>query len=454
MMRLNSSAVVLAAALALAGCSTVSNVGSSVAKLNPFHKDKPSETSDASDSQRISIVAFDQKVEPSDALKGQAFFLPDPAPQAEWPLPGGTAEQSVEHPDAAPAFQIAWKKGFGKGSSRKLHVTAPPVIAGGRVYVMDGEANVSALDAKSGQRIWDANLKPKNKRDRLGFGGGVAYANGKVYVSSGFRTITQLDAASGARGWQTAADAPVHGAPNVAGGRVYVVTTDNELMALDASSGSSLWDYQALVEPARILASSSPAVAGDAVIGAFASGELVALRAGNGNVLWNATLAKSSRTNALSEIRDVAGRPVVYKGEVYAVSHSGVFAATDLRSGQPRWSIAVSGTTTPWPAGDVVYVTSTAGEVICVSRETGGVYWMRDLNLGLKKKKRAIWSGPVLASGRLVLVSSHGQAIALDPKTGETKGSLKLGGAALLSPVAAGGMLYVATDKAELVAIR
>jgi outer membrane protein assembly factor BamB len=453
-MRLKTSAILLMAALVLTGCSTISNVGSSVGKLNPFASKKPKEASDASESQRIAIVAFDQKVEPNENLKGQDFFLPAAAAQAEWPVPGGTAEQSVENIDAAPAFQVAWRRGFGKGSTRAVHVTAPPVMADGRVYVLDAEATVVAIDAKSGRILWKTNVKPKSRRDKLGFGGGVAYADGKVYVASGFRFVAQLDAATGKVGWRTATDSPIHGAPNVAGGRVFVISTDNELLVYDANTGASVWDYQALIEPARILGASSPAVSGDAVVGAFASGELVALRTSNGNQLWNTTLARSNRTNALSEIRDVAGRPVIYKGDVYAASHSGVFAATDMRSGNPRWMIPVASTDTPWPAGDVVYITSTAGEVICASRETGQVYWLRDLNAGLKKKKRALWTGPILVNDRLILVSDKGQAVALNPKTGETKATLKVGSGALISPIAAGGMVYVVTDKAELVAIR
>jgi outer membrane protein assembly factor BamB len=452
-MRLKSFAILLAAAAAVASCSTISNVGSSMDRLNPFHSKKNTEASDASESQRVSIVAFDQKVEQNENLKGQDFFLPGPTAQADWPVPGGTPEQSIENVDAGKAFQVAWKRGFGKGSSRQFHVTAPPVMANGRIYLMDAEATVVALDASRGGVVWKTNLRPKSKRDRLGFGGGVAYADGKLYVTSGFRFVAQLDAATGKVGWLKTTDSPIHSAPNVAGGRVFAVSTDNELLVYDAADGASAWDYQALIEPARMLGASSPAISGDAVIAAFASGELVALRTTNGNQLWDATLSKSS-TNALSEIRDVVGRPVVYKGDVYAVSHSGVFAATDLRTGQARWSISVSSTNTPWPAGDVVFVTSTAGEVICVSRETGQAYWVRDLNAGLKKKKRAIWTGPLLAGDRLILVSDKGQVLALDPKSGATKGSLRIGDPALITPIAVNGLIYVVTDKAALVAIR
>ncbi|PVM88941.1 dehydrogenase [Caulobacter radicis] len=461
-------AAMMSAAVSVTGCSTVS-------KLNPFGKDDKNKAT-ASQGQRISVIAFDQKVEAADGLKGVDFFLPEPQAQADWRLPGGSPEQSVEHVAAGKDFEIAWRKGFGQKANRTFHITANPVSAEGKIFVLDGEAKVSALDAVTGETLWRKDLRPARqpgkrgflgiggrKDDTKGFGGGVAYADGKLYVSSGFRFVAQLDAATGKENWRQATSTPVHAAPTVADGRVFVVSTDNELLTYSAADGTPGWTYQALIEPARILGGSSPAISGDTVVAGFASGELVALRTGNGNDLWSEALSRASRTNALSELRDIAGRPVIYKGDVYAVSHSGVFSATDLRTGQARWTLPVTAITTPWPVGDVVYVVDKAGQVICASRDGGQVHWIRDLNetdkLSKKQKKKLakrprIWSSPILASGRLITVSSYGEAVALNPKTGATEKTLKIGAPVLLAPIAVGDKIYVTTDDADLIAIR
>ena len=100
-------------------------------------------------------------------------------------------------------------------------------------------------------------------------------------------------------------------------------------------------------------------------------------------------------------------------------------------------------------------MSDTAGEIICVSRENGQVYWVTDMNKGIKKRKnQALWSGPVLASNRLVIVSDKGEISALDPKTGEIQKLIKIGTDALMSPIASGPYLYVVTETAELIAIR
>ena len=93
--------------------------------------------------------------------------------------------------------------------------------------------------------------------------------------------------------------------------------------------------------------------------------------------------------------------------------------------------------------------------MIAASRASGQVYWIRDLNAGItKRKKRSLYYGPVLASNRLIVTSSKGAAIALDPKTGATLSQINLGGPGLVAPVVANGLVYVVTADGDLVAIR
>ena len=410
------------------------------------------------------MLALSDKLEPSAALQGVDFYIPEPQATTAWPLPGGTPAQAWEHVAAAPAFKIAWRRDIGEGTGRKTNVTAPPVGLDGRIFTMDGEARVVASDTTNGARVWEADLSPDKGRDREAFGGGLAVAEGKLIVSSGFRFVAALDPATGKVLWKTATESPIHAAPTIAGNRAFVVDVDNEVMALDLNTGEIQWSFQAIVEPARILRASSPAVEGDAIVTPFSSGELVALRASNGNPLWSETLSRTSRTSALSEIRDIAGRPVVSRGVVYAVSHSGLMSAIDVRTGQPKWQLPVSGVNAPLPVGDVVYVVSKAGELTVINRETGQIYWTRDLNEGRIRQEggffgffdrtvRPVWSGPLLASNRLVLTNSDGELVAFDPKTGLQTATVRVG-PAFIAPAAYNGALYVLTDQGQLVSIR
>ena len=463
-------------AVTVASCGTVRNA-------LPFGlggREEPQAT--ASAGQRISVLEFEQQLAPSAALSGRDFFLPGPQAATAWTQPGGNAENSVEHVIAAPEFAVAWRRDVGAGSSRTRQIMAPVVADNGRVFVLDGEATVSAVDSGTGAVAWRANIKPDERERRSrgllglgigggpsgggGFGGGVAVGGGRVFVASGYRTMTALDQATGAVIWTTPVDVPIHGAPTVAGTRVFVVDLENQIQAFDTATGQQDWSYRGIPEPARIMRASSPAVTGDTVIAPFSSGELVALRASTGQAVWQQVLSRTSRTSALSEIRDIAGRPVVSRGAVYAVSHSGLLSALDVRTGQPKWApLPIAGVNAPLPVGDVVYVVSKDGELTVINRDTGAIYWTRDLNEGRVRSEggflgwwdrtvRPEWSGPILASNRLVLANSDGDLVAFDPKTGAQTATLRVGSPVYIAPAAYNGALYVLTDTGTLVSIR
>ena len=107
------------------------------------------------------------------------------------------------------------------------------------------------------------------------------------------------------------------------------------------------------------------------------------------------------------------------------------------------------------------------GEVICASRENGQIFWMRPLNEGFKSKRkggvfglggqrqnRPIWSGPLLANDRLLIVGQTGEMVVLNAKTGEITKRIDLKGSSITSPIAMGDMVYVVTQEADLIAIR
>jgi outer membrane protein assembly factor BamB len=457
MSRFVKVALIAAACAAATACSTARNIW-------PFKQDA-GPAAVASQGERIPILALDNTVTASEGLAGVDFFLPEPQAVTAWPLPGGTPEQAMEHVAAAPNFQIAWRHSIGQGSGRKSAVTAPPVALDGRIYTMDSRARVTASDAATGAQVWTVDLSDQKGKDKEAFGGGLAVADGKIIVTSGFRFVAALNAADGKVIWKVKTESPIHAAPSVAGSRAFAVDVDNEILAFNLENGEQAWRYQAIVEPARILRASSPAIEGDAVIAPFSSGELVALRASNGNPLWTDVLSRTTRTSALSEIRDIPGRPAIYQGSVYAASHSGVFAAMDLRTGARRWELPVSSINTPWPAGDAVFLVSQDGQAMAVNKENGQVYWIIDLNKGrtyseggvfglYDRQAKPIWTGPILASNRLIIVNDRGLALALNPKTGAEMGTLDIGAATYLSPIAYGDTLYFVNDKAELVAIR
>lgn len=406
--------------------------------------------------ERISVLSLDRQLEPDPALAKIPITLPRPVVNKDWPEPGGYPNHAMQHLALPYHLTQVWKTSVGEGSSRYTQVLAQPVVADGRIFAMDGAVHVGAYDPANGNKIWQVNLKPENQYGNS-FGGGVAYWKGRLFVSTGYAQVFALDPKNGKVIWKTVVGTPVQSGPTVADGRVFVVTVENELVALAADDGRRLWSQNGIPETAGLLGSASPAVEGEVVVVGYSSGEIYALTVENGRELWSDNLASTRAADAVSALADIRGRPVIDRGRVFAVSHSGRMVAIGLNSGERAWEQDIGSTHGPWVAGDYVYVLTNGNELVCLTRNDGKVRWARQLPSyeNEKKKEDPIeWAGPVLGSDRLIVVSSDGWALSVSPYTGKPLGREEMPAGAFVDPVIANNTLYILTDTAELSAYR
>jgi outer membrane protein assembly factor BamB len=446
-MTLRLSSKTLAASmlvLALGGCETFDQFLSPPSKSNIR-------------GERVSVLPTARTVEADPKLANEAVKLPKPVANPDWPQPGGYADNVMHHLAAPGELEDIWSSSVGAGSSKDSRLTASPVVAGGKVFVLDSEVEVSAYDAKSGDRLWQIDLTPEDEDSEDGFGGGVAFDAGRVFVSTGFGFVAALDANTGKELWRRSTTVPFRAAPVANGGRVFVSTQENQLMALAADDGRVLWDHRGIAESAGILGSNSVAVSGDLVVVPYTSGELFGLNVRNGRALWSDTLARTGGLTPLSSLADISGRPVIDRGLVFANSHAGRIVAIDIRTGERVWTIDVGGTQRPWVAGDFVYVITDDAKVMCIRRADGRVRWIRQLDAYRNAEGRTgaiSWSGPVLVSDRLIALSSEGYAVSISPYTGEVLGQVDIPDKAFIAPIVADNTVYILTDDGRLTALR
>lgn len=468
----NHSALLLLslAAIALPACSS----GPIGAVTGIFgggddEEDKKKQGEVPEESDRISILAVDERVEADPRFAGAEIELPPSYVNTSWPTPGGEADHTLHHLTAEVTLRTEWKADIGKAADR-ARLTSPPIVADGILYVLDAAATVTAFDVATGQRKWRTELAPKikekfrvrdvlsrTKASQVGFGGGVAYENGKVFITSGFGFAAAVDAATGEKLWQFDAEAPVRTPPTAYRGSLYFVTNTNDAIALDQETGVKQWNFQSFEESARILSSASPAAAGDLVVAPFSSGEVVAFLAGTGRPVWNDTLARNTQLTALSALNDIAGSPVIDRGLVYAVSHAGRLVAIDIRTGQRVWDVPIASLQMPWVAGEYIYVVSVDSELVCLSRTDGAVVWVSQLkryNKPKKRKGRVSWAGPVLVGDNLVLVSTDGKVVKVSPKDGSLLETKKIDGGSVIAPIVAEERIFILTQEGKLYALR
>lgn len=438
-----SIAILLAASLAVSGCGVFGG------------GDKKPKTPVLG--ERLPVLNYEAKVEPDPDLAELTVTLPEALVNEAWSQPGGNAAKSMGHLQLAATLSRAWTASIGEGSSAGARLNATPVVAGGRLFVMDTTATVRSFDAKTGSPGWSTRMAKEGEKSKVAFGGGVSAADGRVYAASGYGIAAAFDAATGAQVWRVDLGMPLRGAPSIEGDRVYVLAQDNQLFALSTADGKTLWDSSGTVEQTGLLGAGAPAVAQETAVVGFSSGELNALRVENGRVVWQDALARTGRSTALAALADIDASPVIDRGRVFAIGHGGRMAALEIATGQRVWERNLAGTSTPWVAGDFVFAVTIEGELVAVTRGEGKVKWVSQLPKWRDEedKKGAIhWSGPVLAGDRLLLTGTNGRLVAVSPYNGEILNQTEIDGVVYLPPIVADGMLYVLTDEGRLTAFR
>ncbi|MEO0549802.1 MAG: PQQ-binding-like beta-propeller repeat protein [Pseudomonadota bacterium] len=406
---------------------------------------------------RIAMVLGDEKLEPDPELLSVAVTLPEPRVVESWEQAGSRASKAIGHVTGGAAFEIAWRASAGEGSGRRSALTTPPVASSDTIYVIDSEQTVRAFDLDSGSRRWVSKLDSGNRRDNTGIGAGIALEGERLIVASGFGFVAALDRNTGDELWRTPTEAPMTGAPTIKDGRVFVSSNNNEIITLDLESGQTVWSDQAIAESARVLGSPSVAAIEDIVVVPYSSGEIIAYLAANGRRLWNEALASPGQFTPISAINDIGARPVLGGGLVFAASQSGVMAAIDGRTGNRVWQQPLGATQAPALVGEFLFVLGVEAELVCINAATGQIVWVKQLEKFRNEKKkegRITYSGPLIASGRVVAASSTGNLISFDPQTGDETARLKLGDPVYIEPIAVQDKLFVLTDDARLIAIR
>lgn len=441
----------LLTALALGGALVVTSCG-----MFGSGRDRAAEEA-AEQAGRIAMVLGDDTLVADPELATRSVILPAAETLDAWTEAGSRPSKAVGHILAADDLQVAWRRDAGEGSSRNAALTTAPVANQNHIYVLDADQTVRAFDLQTGSPTWRHEVDSGSRRDKVGIGGGLALTGDTLIVSSGYGLVLALDAETGALKWSRATEAPMTGAPTIKDGRIFVTSNNNEVLALSLADGELEWSDQAISESARVLSSPSPAAVEDIVVVPYSSGEVIAYLASNGRRLWSDALSRPGRFTPISAINDIAARPVLAGGLVIVANQSGVTAAIDGRSGTRIWAQTIGSTQAPALAGDYVFIAGTDGMLAALDASSGRVYWatqMRRYRDQEDEKGRLSYSGPIIASGRVIVISSEGDLIAYDPQTGQEVDTLDLGDKVYLEPIAVNETLYVLTDDARLIAIR
>ena len=386
-----------------------------------------------------------------------AFAAPEPSATTNWTHRNGNARHALENPALPAALSQAWDLNIGAGNGRRQRITADPVVAEGRVFVMDADAMVTAVST-DGTPLWSRDLTPTSERSREIPGGALAIGGGFVFVTDGFGRVSALAADSGDVAWEQDLGA-IGGAPTYSRGILYVAARNGIGWAINAETGRVLWTLSVAPSPSNLLSGPGPAISDRFALFPFASGEVVATFREGGFRRWSASVSGTRPGRAYARISDITGDPVIVGNRVYVGNQSGNVLALTLDGGKRLWTSEEGAYSPVWVAGGSVFLISDLGELVRLNADTGARLWGVELPLFTTERaqrRKGVYAhyGPVLAGGLLRVASSDGQLRSFDPASGSLVASVPLPGGAASNPIVVGETLYVVTGNGQLLAFR
>jgi outer membrane protein assembly factor BamB len=271
---------------------------------------------------------------------------------------------------------------------------APTMTTDGRrVYVIFANGDLAALDM-TGSIVWSKNLGlPKN---HYGHSSSlIMYRDMLIiqYDQSGSARVMALDGRSGEKRWETSRNVKVSWASPVLiqnGTRPeLILAAEPAVIAYDPATGAERWKVEC------ISGEVGPSVA-------FANGRVFS-------------------------VNDYSKLAAIKLGE----NPSQLWENDEFLSDVPS----------PVATGDLVFVVTSYGAVVCYDAETGEKLWTREL-------EKPVYSSPMIADGKLWVMDKTGiMYIFKADKTLEELGRAPLGEGSFCTPAFCGGRIYIRGNK-------
>jgi outer membrane protein assembly factor BamB len=356
-------------------------------------------------------------------------------------------EKNVEPPAELVDFKASmtidrvWSVSTGGGDDH-MRLALAPVVEGDVLYAAGDGGDVLAIDAKTGRKIWKADVD-------LPLSAGPGVGEGLVLVGSPDGDLVALDAAQGTERWRTTLGGEILARPVAGDAMVVVHTVDGTVHGLKAADGTQVWTYEQPVPRLSLRGTAPPVIAGDSAICAFDNGKVASLGLADGDLLWSATVATPRGRTELQRLVDIDSAVEVAGDDIFVVGYQGRAAMLARNSGQIWWARDVSSYRGLTLDDSSLYVSTAEGAVLSLSRRDGTEQWRQN---GLRLRGL---TAPAVDGTAIVVGDFEGYVHWLDRDSGEMAARSSAGGDRITNaPVAAHGMVFVQSDGGTVYAFR
>lgn len=267
-------------------------------------------------------------------------------------------------------FKRIWKKSVGEGD-QELKLQLSPILRDDKIYSVDTEGFLSAIDRLSGKTVWSHELDEA-------ISSGLAVDRDSLYVVTFSGYLVSLQLENGQENWRSPLSSEATAPPAVNGELVIVQTIDGKVAAFGAQDGKQRWRHDSVVPILSLRGTAKPLVSRKYTVTSFANGELLTLRNDIGLPLWKATLALPKGRTELERLVDSDGQPLLDGDTLYAAAYQGKIFALSALDGQEIWSKEISSFNKLALGFGKLFVTTDKGEIIALDKQSGKELWRNE----------------------------------------------------------------------------
>jgi len=268
---------------------------------------------------------------------------------------------------------LALRAATGKPYWRRMllnPIRGAPTIAGGRVYVVSIDNELSALDARRGDVLW--HHRGISESATLMGASNPAVSNDSVVAAYSSGEIFDLRPENGRIAWSYTLTVPtqvgalpaiadIRGLPVIDGSRVYAISHSGRIAAIDQRIGDRVWETD-------IGGINTPVVAGNAIFILSNDNDLMALERDTGRVMWTQKLQKLEDPTVKDSDRLFWAGPVLGGDRLWLTNSLGQLVAFSPDDGSQLDAIDLGEPSfiSPVIAGNTIYVVTDGGSLIAL----------------------------------------------------------------------------------------